>query len=121
LTRRLDAFYSGNNERTPFLNFNGQYTQDPIGKSPTSKAFSKADFVLNLPNDIGLGLSNGKTWGQRQSQWGLYVQDDWRVTDALTLNLGLRWEYSTPWVGVKDRQVNFGLQRANGFRRPGRK
>jgi hypothetical protein len=109
LRRRLDAFYSGNNGRTGFMNFNGQYTQGPNGKSPTSKAFSEADFVLGLPNDIGLGLSNGNTWGHRQSVWGVYVQDDWRATDTLTLNLGLRWEYSTPWVEVDNRQVNFGL------------
>jgi len=109
MRRRLDAFYSGNNGRTGFLNFNGQYTQGPNGKSPTSKAVSEADFVLGLPNDIGRGLSNGNTWGQRQNVWGLYVQDDWRVTDSLTLNLGVRWDYSTPWVEVKDRQVNFGL------------
>ncbi len=109
MRRRLDAFYSGNNGRTGFLNFNGQYTQGPNGKSPTSKAFSEADFVLGLPNDIGRGLSNGNTWGQRQNVWGLYVQDDWRVNNSLTLNLGVRWEYSTPWVEVKDRQVNFGL------------
>ena len=109
MRRRLDAFYSGNNGRTGFINFNGQYTQGPNGKSPTSKAVSEADFVLGLPNDIGRGLSNGNTWGQRQNVWGLYVQDDWRVNDNLTLNLGVRWDYSTPWVEVKDRQVNFGL------------
>lgn len=109
MRRRLDAFYSGNNGRTGFLNFNGQYTQGPNGKSPTSKAFSEADFVLGLPNDIGRGLSNGNTWGQRQSVYGIYVQDDWRVNNHLTLNLGVRWDYSTPWVEVKDRQVNFGL------------
>ena len=109
MRRRLDAFYAGNNGRTGFLNFNGQYTQGPNGKSPTSKAFSEADFVLGLPNDIGRGLSNGNTWGQRQSVWGIYVQDDWRVNNHLTLNLGVRWDYSTPWVEVKDRQVNFGL------------
>jgi hypothetical protein len=109
LRRRLDAFYSGNNGRTGFINFNGQYTQGPNGKSPTSKAVAEADFVLGLPNDIGRGLSNGNTWGQRQNVWGVYVQDDWRATDSLTLNLGVRWDYSTPWVEVKDRQVNFGL------------
>ncbi len=38
-----------------------------------------------------------------------YVQDNWRVTDTLTLNLGLRYQNQTPWVEVKDRQVNFGL------------
>jgi hypothetical protein len=109
MRRRLDAFYVGNNGRTGFLNFNGQYTQGPSWTSPTSKAVSEADFVIGLPNDIGHGLSNGNTWGQRQSVWGLYVQDDWRVTNSLTLNIGVRWDYSTPWVEVLDRQVNFGL------------
>ena len=41
--------------------------------------------------------------------YGFYFQDDWRATNSLTLNLGLRWEYHTPLVEVKDRQANFGL------------
>ena len=63
---------------------------------------------MGLPNDLGRGLQSG-TWGQRKTIYGLYVQDDWRVNNSLTLNIGLRWEYHTPLVEVKDRQSNFGL------------
>jgi len=47
------------------------------------------------------------SWGHRKIILGFYVQDDWRATDELTLNLGLRWEYHSPLVEVKDRQSNF--------------
>jgi TonB dependent receptor-like, beta-barrel len=50
---------------------------------------------------------DGGTWGQRSSTIAAYLQDDWRVNPTLTLNLGLRYETHTPWVEVKDRQVNF--------------
>ncbi len=36
----------------------------------------------------------------------MFFQDDWKATRALTLNLGLRWEYITPIYEVADRQVN---------------
>ncbi|MDQ6646935.1 MAG: TonB-dependent receptor [Pseudomonadota bacterium] len=39
----------------------------------------------------GLGLS--PTVQTKAKQWGAYVQDDWAVTDKLTLNLGVRWDY----------------------------
>jgi hypothetical protein len=103
-----NVFYAGNNGRTGFINFNGQFSQGPNGQSPTSKAVPEADFVLGYTNDLGRGLSSG-TWGQRKSIYGFYGQDDYRVSNSLTLNLGLRWEYNTPLVEVKDRQANFGL------------
>ncbi|HYM13680.1 MAG TPA: TonB-dependent receptor [Bryobacterales bacterium] len=105
LRQWVNAFYAGNNGRTGFIAFNGQYT---CGPNPTAscKGFPEADFFLGLPNDIGRGLSSG-TWGHRKTIYGLYYQDDWRATDTLTLNLGLRWEYHTPWVEVKDRESNF--------------
>lgn len=103
LRQRMNTFYAGNNGRTGFMNFNGRFTGRTSG---TLDGWSDADFFLGLPETLGKGLQSG-TWGHRKTIWGAYFQDDWRVTDKLTLNLGLRWEYHTPLVEVKDRQANF--------------
>jgi hypothetical protein len=105
LRQDLNTFYSGNGGRTGYINFGGRFTAQNAA-NPTGTQIGEADFMLGLPNDIGRGLSTG-TWGQRGSIYGVYFQDDWRVTNNLTLNLGLRWEYHSPWVEVKDRQSNF--------------
>jgi len=62
------------------------------GNDPTSYAL--ADFYFGLPSTIALG--SNLTTNLRQHVTSLYVQDDWRVTPKLTLNLGLRWEFATP-------------------------
>jgi Carboxypeptidase regulatory-like domain/TonB dependent receptor len=107
LRQQINAFYAGNNGRNGFIDFSGRFTA-ANAISPAGKQVGEADFVLGLPDQFGRGLSNG-TWGQRATIWGFYFQDDWRVTNSLTLNLGLRWEYHTPLIEVKDRQANFGL------------
>src|SRR5204863_1989871 len=89
------------------MTFGGRFTAaNAINTS--GKLVGEADFILGLPDSFGRGLSTG-TWGHRKTIYGFYFQDDWRVTDSLTVNLGLRWEYHTPLVEVKDRQANFGL------------
>jgi outer membrane receptor protein involved in Fe transport len=49
---------------------------------------------FTFPAEASLGLGNGVVRGSN-TQIGLYVQDDWQITDRLELNLGVRWDYET--------------------------
>ena len=59
-----------------------------------STSYNLADFMFGLPSQIQ--LSNYLVGNYRQRQIFAYVQDDFRVNNKLTLNIGLRWEYATP-------------------------
>jgi outer membrane receptor protein involved in Fe transport len=47
-----------------------------------------------FPAEARLGLGNSLILAS-DTQIGLYIQDDWQVTDKLELNIGLRWDYET--------------------------
>ena len=51
--------------------------------------------MSGLPTEVQGGIDGG-TWGQRYSLYAAFVQDDWRVTDRLVVNLGaaLRTEHA---------------------------
>lgn len=107
MRRRINTFYAGNNGSIGLMEFDGRFTRS-----------AESDFFLGMPTRIGRGVNTG-TWGQRNNIFSAYVQDDWRVSSTLTLNLGLRYELNTPWVEVNDRQVNFApftgaIQQAGG-------
>jgi hypothetical protein len=95
--QRLNTYYSGNNGTLGFFNFTGIYTGS-----------ADADLWLGDAQQNGRGIVGG-TWGQRSNIFGVYAQDDWRVTPNLTLNIGLRYQAHTPWSEVNDQQDNFGL------------
>ncbi len=94
---RINIFYSGNEGIAGQFCFSGQYT-----------GAAEADFMAGLPSQVQGGISGG-TWGQRSSILAGFFEDDWRVRKDLTLNMGLRYENTTPLVEVDNRQANFGL------------
>jgi Carboxypeptidase regulatory-like domain/TonB-dependent Receptor Plug Domain len=68
-------------------------------------SYNLADFMFGLPSTIQLG--NNFVTNLRQHVHSLYVQDDFRVTSKLTLNLGLRWEFATPLWERDNNWTNF--------------
>ena len=52
----------------------------------------------------------GATTGRRWKLFRPFVQDDWRVTSNLILNLGFAWAFATPETEVENRQANFDVQ-----------
>ncbi len=74
--------------------------------------FDFADFLLGLPQQASVQYGNAE-YHFSQNSWDLYVQDDWRVRSNLTLNVGLRYEYVSPYSERDNRIVNLDV--APGF------
>jgi len=57
----------------------------------------RSDISATFPFEARWGIGNPDLSADN-TQYGLYVQDDWNVTDQLILNLGLRWDYETDMI-----------------------
>ncbi len=77
--------------------FNGRFTGDAM-----------ADFLLGATDS--LDWSNRLQTNLRGWLFGFFVQDDWRITPRLTLNLGVRYELNLPWREQRDRMANFDIE-----------
>jgi hypothetical protein len=105
---RINTFYTGNNGALGQIQFNGQFTSSNPTASTITGGYGGADFYLGLGDEYQRGIPGGE-WGQRASIFGAYLQDDWRASERLTVNLGLRYEAHTPWVEQNNLQDNFDL------------
>ena len=63
-------------------------------------------FLLGFPSAIVRSLVNTGSV-VRTTRSGFYLQDDYRVTRTLTLNMGIRWDIFTTPVDKYNRQVNY--------------
>ena len=70
----------------------------------TGNAFG--DLLLGVPNTVYFAVT-GPRDNAGGPQLGVYGQDEWRVTDRLTVNYGLRWELLPPFQDVNGIAANF--------------
>jgi hypothetical protein len=68
--------------------------------------FSVASFLLGYATTVNRENQEG-TFEERKPELGAYIQDDIRMSDKLTVNLGLRYDLFVPYVEIEDRQSNF--------------
>ncbi len=81
----------------------GQFTR-PTGAA-ANNVYNLSDFMFGLRSTFA--LSNLLVAKLQQDMHFGYVQDDWRVNDRLTLNMGLRYEFASPWVEEDNVLSNF--------------
>jgi len=89
------------------LSFTGTYSNNPASSSGTGAGF--ADFLLGSPaSSIKSALPDGVPY-ETYTEYGAFVQDQWRVSNKLTVNLGLRYDVFTPVKERDNRQSDFFL------------
>jgi hypothetical protein len=88
-------------------NSTAQYTANSNALSPTS-GISFASYMLGAVGNNGssppsVGLQPVSELGGRYRLAAPYFSDNWKVNNKLTLDLGLRWDYFSPYHEVQDR------------------
>lgn len=87
--------YDQINERNTYAE-NGVFAFDG-----TETGLDFADFLIGAPSS--LTQSSQQFLDSRSKYTGLFAQDSWRAKPDLTLNYGLRWEFSQPWYDTQNK------------------
>lgn len=100
------------NSVSPDLNYNSIFTRGPLDTSaPPQVGGEIASFLLGIPSG---SMAVNASYAERNSIYGFYVQDDWKVSRKLTLNIGLRYEVESATTERYNRAIrNFDATSPN--------
>lgn len=99
---------SSGNARGSFI-FTGQNSSEIVnGDAVPGTGYDFADFLLGLPQQTSVqyGADN---YHFRGNSWDLYAQDEWKLRSNVTLNLGVRYEYVSPFTEINNLIANLDL------------
>ncbi len=85
-------------------NYTGEYTSN---LNASNTGYGVADFLIDQQNSAG--LSNETTNGDAFWYDAAFLQDDWRISPKLTLNLGVRWDMFQPYKDVGGLQASYNM------------
>ena len=86
---------------------NAQWTQRNPNVNSGTEGFALASMLLGIPSNGQ--ISHNPTPASSSSYFAWYLQDDWKVSRKLTVNLGLRYEFDVPRTERFDRLSYFDL------------
>ena len=112
--RILQSFHSARNAEGSFV-FTGYATSQYASGSTQPAAdtgYDFADFLLGFPQQTSLQFGTN-SYNFRSSSYDFFAQDDWRFRPSLSFNLGLRYEYNSPYTEANNRIANLDV--APGF------
>ena len=98
-----------NPEGTGSQTFAGVATSFYVGDNPVAgTGYDFADFLLGLAHSSRIQYGNSEHY-LRSRNLSLFLNDNWRVNSSLTLQWGLRYQYTSPWVERYDRLSNLDV------------
>lgn len=108
-TRADQSARTNPNARGTF-NFTGVATSavNASGQAVTGTGYDLADFLLGFPQSSSIQYSNFSNYFQ-QNQWTAFAQDEWKVKANLTLTLGVRYEFFSPFEEKYGRAANLAI------------
>lgn len=107
-SRRENNFLKQSNPRGTY-GFTGAATA--LGGNTASSGYDLADFLLNTPDTVSLAYSPNSQGDQyyRSSVYAFFVNDQWRLSPRLSLQLGVRWDYQAPTTELYNRLANLDV------------
>jgi len=94
--------------QSAFAYFNGRYQFDNSGNNPYDSQHPFANAALGVFNTFQQASSYLKPeWQYKNLEW--YLQDNWKVSDRLTLDYGVRFYYLTPQWDQTEQASNFDI------------